>query len=107
MGIWRVTGNTRFKNLARMGMEFLSKFMGPLMVQSKLFKLVQGMISVAGPTNTQKDNVESHNLSTNESKFEIFGGAVSRGWLMWSSVLGCVCCVAHGVSGWKKEKKEW
>eukprot|EP00983_Pelagomonas_calceolata_P005355 174306-Pelagomonas_calceolata.AAC.1 len=35
------------------------------------------------------------------------GGAVSRGSLMWSSVLGCVCCVTHGVSEWKKEKKEW
>eukprot|EP00983_Pelagomonas_calceolata_P042598 1138563-Pelagomonas_calceolata.AAC.6 len=33
--------------------------MGPLMVQSKLFKLVQGMISIAGPTKTQKDSVES------------------------------------------------
>eukprot|EP00983_Pelagomonas_calceolata_P035315 1104423-Pelagomonas_calceolata.AAC.1 len=61
MGIWRVTGSTRLQNLAvrsitfhstssgnklvgilnRMGMEFLSKLMGPLMVQSKLFKLVQ------------------------------------------------------------------
>eukprot|EP00983_Pelagomonas_calceolata_P011516 372055-Pelagomonas_calceolata.AAC.1 len=60
MGIWRVTGSTRLQNLAvksvtifhstssgnkligilnQMGMEFLSKFMGPLMVQSKLFKL--------------------------------------------------------------------
>eukprot|EP00983_Pelagomonas_calceolata_P077180 1153760-Pelagomonas_calceolata.AAC.1 len=49
-----------------MGMEFLSKFTGPLMVHSKLFTLVQGMISVAGPTNTQKDSVESHNFSTNK-----------------------------------------
>eukprot|EP00983_Pelagomonas_calceolata_P086611 1156791-Pelagomonas_calceolata.AAC.8 len=35
------------------------------------------------------------------------GGAFSRGWLVWSSVLGCVRCVTHGVSEWKKEKKEW
>eukprot|EP00983_Pelagomonas_calceolata_P011156 359334-Pelagomonas_calceolata.AAC.1 len=62
MGIWRVAGSTRLQNLAvrsitvfhstsngnklmgilnRMGMELLSKFMGPLMVQSKLFRLVQ------------------------------------------------------------------
>eukprot|EP00983_Pelagomonas_calceolata_P034939 1094168-Pelagomonas_calceolata.AAC.1 len=62
MGIWRVTGSTRLQNLAvrsitifhstssgnklmgiltRMGTEFVSKFMGPLMIQSKLFKLVQ------------------------------------------------------------------
>eukprot|EP00983_Pelagomonas_calceolata_P071105 1151068-Pelagomonas_calceolata.AAC.1 len=67
MEIWRVTGSTRLHNLAvrsirvfnstpsgnklvaihdRMGMEFLS--------------------NVAGPTNTQKDSVESHNFSTNE-----------------------------------------
>eukprot|EP00983_Pelagomonas_calceolata_P134886 1162102-Pelagomonas_calceolata.AAC.8 len=83
MGIWRDIGSTRFQNLAvrnitifhstsgatsgnklmgilnRMGMEFLSKFMGPFLVKSKLFKLVQGMISVAGPTSTQKDSVES------------------------------------------------
>eukprot|EP00983_Pelagomonas_calceolata_P077499 1153887-Pelagomonas_calceolata.AAC.1 len=98
-------------------MEFLSKFMGPLVVQSKLFKLVQGMISVAGPTDTQKDTVESHNFSSNDfAEFQSnaraaglheVGGVVSRGWLMWSSVLVCVCCVTHGVSGWKKEKKEW
>eukprot|EP00983_Pelagomonas_calceolata_P067625 1149540-Pelagomonas_calceolata.AAC.2 len=84
--------------------------MGPLMVQSKLFKLVQGMISIAGPTNTHKDSVESHNFSTNDARaagLHEVGGAVSRVWLVWSSVLGCVCCVAHGVSGWKKEKKEW
>eukprot|EP00983_Pelagomonas_calceolata_P035175 1099955-Pelagomonas_calceolata.AAC.1 len=46
-----------------MGMEFLSKFMGPLTVQSKLFELAEGLISIAGPTNTQKDIVESHNLA--------------------------------------------
>eukprot|EP00983_Pelagomonas_calceolata_P029768 932801-Pelagomonas_calceolata.AAC.1 len=62
MWIWRVTGSTRLQNMAvrkmtifhstssgnklvgilnRMGMEFLSKLMVPLMVQSELFKLVQ------------------------------------------------------------------
>eukprot|EP00983_Pelagomonas_calceolata_P013725 440020-Pelagomonas_calceolata.AAC.1 len=62
MGIWRVTGSTPLQNLAvrsitifhstssgnklmgilnRVGMEFLSKFIGPLMVQSELFNLVQ------------------------------------------------------------------
>eukprot|EP00983_Pelagomonas_calceolata_P004933 161851-Pelagomonas_calceolata.AAC.1 len=62
MGIWRVTGSTWLQNLAvrsktvfsstssgsklvgmlnRMGMKFVSKFNGALMVQSKLFKLVQ------------------------------------------------------------------
>eukprot|EP00983_Pelagomonas_calceolata_P011524 372377-Pelagomonas_calceolata.AAC.1 len=62
MGIWRVNESTWLQNLAvrsitvshstsscsklmgilnRMGMEFLSKCMDPLMVQSKLFKLVQ------------------------------------------------------------------
>eukprot|EP00983_Pelagomonas_calceolata_P032760 1026332-Pelagomonas_calceolata.AAC.1 len=87
MGIWRVTGSTWLQNLAvrniiilhsassgnkvmgilnRMGMEFLSKFMGPLLVQSKMFELVQGVISEAGPANTQKDGVKSHNFSTNE-----------------------------------------
>eukprot|EP00983_Pelagomonas_calceolata_P027408 860793-Pelagomonas_calceolata.AAC.1 len=49
-----------------MGMKFLSKFIGPLMFQSKLFRLVQGMIGVAGPTNTQKESMESHNFSINE-----------------------------------------
>eukprot|EP00983_Pelagomonas_calceolata_P026532 832880-Pelagomonas_calceolata.AAC.1 len=68
MGICRVTGSTRIQNLAlrsiifhstscgnkpmgllnRMGMEFLSNFMGPLMVQSKLFKLVQGKVGIKG-----------------------------------------------------------
>eukprot|EP00983_Pelagomonas_calceolata_P006642 218014-Pelagomonas_calceolata.AAC.1 len=62
MGIWRVSGSIRLQNIAersivvfistpsgnklmgilnQMGMEYLSKFMGLLMVQSKLFKLVQ------------------------------------------------------------------
>eukprot|EP00983_Pelagomonas_calceolata_P003317 107621-Pelagomonas_calceolata.AAC.3 len=62
MGIWRVTGSTRLQNLAvrsitvfnsassgnklvgilnRMGMKFVSKFNGTLMVQSQLLKLVQ------------------------------------------------------------------
>eukprot|EP00983_Pelagomonas_calceolata_P029752 932246-Pelagomonas_calceolata.AAC.1 len=36
------------------------------MVKSQLFKLVKGVLSVAGPTITQKDGVESHKFSTNE-----------------------------------------
>uniref|UniRef100_A0A6S8PPB3 Uncharacterized protein n=1 Tax=Dunaliella tertiolecta TaxID=3047 RepID=A0A6S8PPB3_DUNTE len=87
MGIWRVIGSTRLHNLAarsilvfnstpsgnklvgihdRMGMKFASKFIGALMVKSQLFKLVKGVLSVAGPTNTQKDGVESHNFCINE-----------------------------------------
>eukprot|EP00983_Pelagomonas_calceolata_P059459 1145922-Pelagomonas_calceolata.AAC.11 len=49
IGIWRVTGSTRLQNLAVMF----------------LFSIAR-MNSVAGPTNTQKDSVESHNFSTNE-----------------------------------------
>eukprot|EP00983_Pelagomonas_calceolata_P079214 1154571-Pelagomonas_calceolata.AAC.1 len=104
-------------------MKFASKFIGALVVESQLFKLIQGVLSIAGPTNTQKDGVESHDLSTNElaevsmlplcrlllalaAGLHGVGGAVSRGWLLRSSVLGCACCGAHGVSEWKKEKKE-
>eukprot|EP00983_Pelagomonas_calceolata_P099118 1158423-Pelagomonas_calceolata.AAC.8 len=82
MGIWRVTDSTWFHNLAvrsiivfistssgnklvsiqnRVGMKFTSKFIGAVVVKSQLFKLVKGVLSVAGPTNTQKDGVESHN----------------------------------------------
>eukprot|EP00983_Pelagomonas_calceolata_P058831 1145648-Pelagomonas_calceolata.AAC.2 len=49
-----------------MGMKFASKFIGVLMVKSQLFKLVKGVLSVAGPTNTQQDVVESHNFCINE-----------------------------------------
>eukprot|EP00983_Pelagomonas_calceolata_P006207 205890-Pelagomonas_calceolata.AAC.1 len=35
------SGNKLMGILSQMGMEFLSRSMGPLMVQSKLFKLVQ------------------------------------------------------------------
>eukprot|EP00983_Pelagomonas_calceolata_P024795 780920-Pelagomonas_calceolata.AAC.1 len=62
MGIWRVVGSTRLQNLAarsilvfnstpignkpvgihdRMGMKSASKFIGALVVKSRLFKLVQ------------------------------------------------------------------
>eukprot|EP00983_Pelagomonas_calceolata_P012933 412984-Pelagomonas_calceolata.AAC.1 len=81
MGIWRVIGSTRLHNLRlaarsiivsnstpsgsklvgiydRMGMKFVSKFIGALVVKSQLFKPVKGALSVAGPTNTQKDGVE-------------------------------------------------
>eukprot|EP00983_Pelagomonas_calceolata_P053276 1143237-Pelagomonas_calceolata.AAC.1 len=87
MGIWRVTGSTWLQNLAvrsntvfnstpggnklvcahnRMGMQFARKFYGMLMVKSQLFKLVKGMLNIAGPTDTQEDGVESHDLRTNE-----------------------------------------
>eukprot|EP00983_Pelagomonas_calceolata_P116933 1160366-Pelagomonas_calceolata.AAC.12 len=37
-----------------------------LLVKSQLFKLIHGMLSVACPTNTQKDGVKSHYFSTNK-----------------------------------------
>eukprot|EP00983_Pelagomonas_calceolata_P041468 1138085-Pelagomonas_calceolata.AAC.2 len=46
-------------------MKFASKFIGALVVKFQSFKLVKGVLSVAGPTNTQKDVVESHNFSIN------------------------------------------
>eukprot|EP00983_Pelagomonas_calceolata_P073487 1152157-Pelagomonas_calceolata.AAC.3 len=49
-----------------MGMKFASKFIGALVVKSHLFKLVKGVLSIAGPTNTQEDSVESHNFCNNE-----------------------------------------
>eukprot|EP00983_Pelagomonas_calceolata_P038066 1136663-Pelagomonas_calceolata.AAC.1 len=82
MGIWRVTGSTRIQNLAvrsaivfnstpsatstasgnklvglqnGMVMHFASEFIGSLVVKSQLFKLVKDMLSVTGPTRTQKD----------------------------------------------------
>eukprot|EP00983_Pelagomonas_calceolata_P023840 750498-Pelagomonas_calceolata.AAC.1 len=42
----------------KMGTKFASKFNSTLVVKSQLFKVVKGMLSVAGPTNTQKDGVE-------------------------------------------------
>eukprot|EP00983_Pelagomonas_calceolata_P035314 1104299-Pelagomonas_calceolata.AAC.2 len=49
-----------------MGMKFVSKFIGVLVVNLQLLKLDEGVLSVAGPTNTQKDGVESHNVCINE-----------------------------------------
>eukprot|EP00983_Pelagomonas_calceolata_P030839 969018-Pelagomonas_calceolata.AAC.1 len=49
-----------------MGMKFASKFIGVLVVKSRLFKLVKGVLSVAGPINTQNDGVESHSFYINE-----------------------------------------
>eukprot|EP00983_Pelagomonas_calceolata_P007043 229463-Pelagomonas_calceolata.AAC.1 len=87
MGIWRFIGSTQLHNLAarstlvfnstpsgsnlvgideRMGMKFASKFICALVVKSQLCKLVKGVLSVAGPANTQKDGVESHNFCINE-----------------------------------------
>eukprot|EP00983_Pelagomonas_calceolata_P058020 1145328-Pelagomonas_calceolata.AAC.5 len=79
MGIWRVIGSTWLHYLTvrsivvfnsmpsgnnlvgihdRMGMKFARKFIGALLVKSQLFKMVEGVLSVASPTNTQKDGVE-------------------------------------------------
>eukprot|EP00983_Pelagomonas_calceolata_P075559 1153067-Pelagomonas_calceolata.AAC.4 len=87
MGIWKVSGTTRLKNLAvrsvivfnsapsgnklvgtqnRMCMKHASKFNGMLMVKSKLFELIKGVFNITGPTNTQKDSTKSHNLCTYE-----------------------------------------
>eukprot|EP00983_Pelagomonas_calceolata_P014445 460320-Pelagomonas_calceolata.AAC.1 len=57
MGIWRVTGSTRLQNLAVRSIIFHSTSSG---------NKNMGMISIAGPTNTQEDSVESRNFSTNE-----------------------------------------
>eukprot|EP00983_Pelagomonas_calceolata_P039577 1137228-Pelagomonas_calceolata.AAC.5 len=50
----------------KMGMKLASKFQGTLLVKSQLFKLFQGILSVAGPTNNQKDGVKSHCFSINK-----------------------------------------
>eukprot|EP00983_Pelagomonas_calceolata_P009982 323842-Pelagomonas_calceolata.AAC.1 len=49
-----------------MGMKFASKFIGVLVVKSQLVKLVKGVLSVAGPANTQKDGAEGHNFCIND-----------------------------------------
>eukprot|EP00983_Pelagomonas_calceolata_P041387 1138040-Pelagomonas_calceolata.AAC.3 len=54
MGIWRVLGSTRLQNLAASkwpiarGMKLASKFIGSLVVKSRLFKLAKGVLSVVG-----------------------------------------------------------
>eukprot|EP00983_Pelagomonas_calceolata_P051977 1142642-Pelagomonas_calceolata.AAC.21 len=48
-----------------MGMKYVSKFIGTLVVKSQLFKLMKGVLSVAGPTNNQQDGVESHSFCIN------------------------------------------
>eukprot|EP00983_Pelagomonas_calceolata_P050605 1142052-Pelagomonas_calceolata.AAC.2 len=45
---------------------FASEFIGALVVKSQLFKVLQGVLSVADPINTKKDGVESHNFCINE-----------------------------------------
>eukprot|EP00983_Pelagomonas_calceolata_P045667 1139844-Pelagomonas_calceolata.AAC.4 len=70
------------------------------------------MISIAGPTNTQKDGVESHDFCTNE-----FAKCTRRSytfsWLGLSQAVGCrgplcgVMSARHGVSGRKDVKKKW
>eukprot|EP00983_Pelagomonas_calceolata_P133863 1162007-Pelagomonas_calceolata.AAC.9 len=49
-----------------MGLKFASKFSGTLVAQSQLFKLFKGVLSVALPTNIQKDGMENHNFCINE-----------------------------------------
>eukprot|EP00983_Pelagomonas_calceolata_P030348 952428-Pelagomonas_calceolata.AAC.1 len=73
IGIWRVTGswlqNLTVRNIFdfnstpsgnklvgvhnRVGMKFASRFNGTLVVKTQMFELVEGMLSVTGPTNTQ------------------------------------------------------
>eukprot|EP00983_Pelagomonas_calceolata_P005910 195827-Pelagomonas_calceolata.AAC.1 len=48
-----------------MGMKFASEVIGALVVKFQLFKLVKGVLSTAGPSNTQKDGVKSHNFCIN------------------------------------------
>eukprot|EP00983_Pelagomonas_calceolata_P022696 714454-Pelagomonas_calceolata.AAC.1 len=60
------SGNKLVGRLNRMGMELVSKFDGTSVVQPQLLELVKGVFSVAGPTNTQKDGVKSHNFCINE-----------------------------------------
>eukprot|EP00983_Pelagomonas_calceolata_P008015 261283-Pelagomonas_calceolata.AAC.1 len=87
MGIRRVTGSTRLRNLAArsnlvfnntpcgdklvgihntMGIKFGSKLINALLVKFQILTLVKGVLSVAGPNNTQKNSVESHNFCINE-----------------------------------------
>eukprot|EP00983_Pelagomonas_calceolata_P035329 1104947-Pelagomonas_calceolata.AAC.2 len=40
-----------------MGMKFASKLNGTLVVKFQLFKLVKGVLSLTGPTDTQKDDI--------------------------------------------------
>eukprot|EP00983_Pelagomonas_calceolata_P031396 984833-Pelagomonas_calceolata.AAC.1 len=48
-----------------MGMKSASKSIGALMVKSQSFKLVKSVLSVAGPTNTQKDGVKGQKFCIN------------------------------------------
>eukprot|EP00983_Pelagomonas_calceolata_P070515 1150812-Pelagomonas_calceolata.AAC.2 len=59
MGIWRVTGSNRLQNLA----------VSVIIISNSTpigNRLARGMLNIAGPTNTQKDGVESHNSCTYE-----------------------------------------
>ena len=42
--------------------EVCEQVFGALMVKSQLFKMVKGVLSLAGPTNTQKDGVRESQL---------------------------------------------
>eukprot|EP00983_Pelagomonas_calceolata_P033422 1046915-Pelagomonas_calceolata.AAC.1 len=49
-----------------MGMKLASKFNGTLVVQSQLFKLVEDMLRIISPTNTQENGIKSHRFCINE-----------------------------------------
>eukprot|EP00983_Pelagomonas_calceolata_P034420 1078910-Pelagomonas_calceolata.AAC.2 len=87
MGIWRVSGSARLKNLAMrsihvfnstlsgnklvdvhgsMGMKLARSFNGILLVKSKSFELITGVFNLTGHANTQKDSMKSHSFCTNE-----------------------------------------
>eukprot|EP00983_Pelagomonas_calceolata_P046710 1140309-Pelagomonas_calceolata.AAC.1 len=80
-----------------MGMQFASKFIGtlPVVIRSQSLKLVKGMLKLAGPTNTQKDGVESHDSCTIEfaccrcAASNCCPGLVSSQYLI---LIECTCC---------------
>eukprot|EP00983_Pelagomonas_calceolata_P052336 1142809-Pelagomonas_calceolata.AAC.1 len=91
MGIWKVTGRNRcgdrIQNLAvrsiivfnstasdnklagilnQMGMNFVSKLNGTLMIQSQLLKVFEGVLSITSPTNAQEIYMKSHSFCTDK-----------------------------------------
>eukprot|EP00983_Pelagomonas_calceolata_P076758 1153555-Pelagomonas_calceolata.AAC.1 len=64
------SGNKLVGILNQMGMKFMSKFNGTLMVQSdwelQLLKLVKGVLSITSPTNAQEDSMKSHSFCTDK-----------------------------------------
>eukprot|EP00983_Pelagomonas_calceolata_P054940 1143903-Pelagomonas_calceolata.AAC.1 len=45
-----------------MAMKFVSKFNGTSVVKSRLFELMKGELNIKGPTNTQKDGMNSYSF---------------------------------------------